>query len=100
MPRFNNKENNADSRGPHEKVFLNDSTDPVEVAAADKDEFPVEAIIDHYCAGSKLASCTFQVRWKNYGPADDSWLPYSEVKKLEALDKYLEAHPNVRLPSK
>lgn len=82
------------------RFFLNDSTDPVEVAAADKDEFPVEAIIDHYCAGSKLASCTFQVRWKNYGPADDSWLPYSEVKKLEALDKYLEAHPNVRLPSK
>jgi hypothetical protein len=69
--------------------------DPVSVAAADIDEWKVEAIIDHVGNGKK--DWQFRVRWEGYDQADDSWLPYSEVRDLEALDVYAKSHPGLRL---
>ena len=82
------------------RCWLAVDDDPVVHAGMDKHEYPVEAIVDHYSSGPTKASFWFQVRWKNYGPADDHWMPYKEIKDLEALARYLEAHPDVHLPRK
>ena len=79
------------------KRYCTDRTeDPVAVAAADKEEFEVEAIVDHRTAKNK-SGWQFRVRWRGYEPEEDSWLPYKQVKELAALDAYLEAHPELRL---
>lgn len=39
----------------------------------------------------------FRIRWQGYDESEDTWLPYSEVSKLEALDKYLKEHPELHL---
>ena len=72
-----------------------------EIASRDKAEFIVESIIEHAYSGD--ASTTrklktlydFKVRWKDYGPEEDSWIPYSEACKLEALDRYVAQHPEL-----
>jgi hypothetical protein len=83
------------------RAFIADE-DPVAVAAEDRREYPVEAILDHEVKGNgkQLAQWTFLVRWRHCEPHDDMWLPYKEVKDLEALDRYLLANPSVRLPLK
>ncbi len=35
------------------------------------------------------------MRWEGYSPSDDTWLPYREVKDLEALDRYELLYPQV-----
>jgi transposase InsO family protein len=79
------------------RCWIKETDDPVIHAAMDSKEYPVEAVVDHYL-GANRKDCWFQIRWKNFGPEDDTWLPYKEVHKLEALDRYLETHPQVRLP--
>ena len=83
------------------RAFIVDQ-DPVAVAAEDKREFPVEAILDHEVKGNgkQLSQWSFLVRWRHCEPHDDMWLPYREVKDLEALDNYLDSNPSVRLPLK
>jgi hypothetical protein len=64
-------------------------------AEKDRDEYAVESIVEH--SGKKKKELKFRVRWVGYGVEDDSWLPYSDVKDLEALDVYLKTHPELRL---
>jgi hypothetical protein len=71
--------------------------DPAALAAADKDEFIVEEIIDHRGNPRRRADMQFRVRWLGYGPEEDLWLPYREVRELEALDRYAATHPELRL---
>ena len=75
------------------------------LAARDGDEYVVAEIIDHVWTGDKVGNfpnrkplkseLDFKVRWLGYGPERDSWIPYMEAHKLEALDAYLTAHPEV-----
>ena len=67
----------------------------IEWAAVDKDEFLVESIIEHRGSGRSGDPLSFQIRWEGYGPEDDSWLPYREVKDLSALDEYESRFPDV-----
>ena len=71
--------------------------DPAALAAADKDEFIVEEIIDHRGNSRRRADMQFRVRWLGYGPEEDLWLPYREVRELETLDRYAATHPELRL---
>jgi phospholipid-translocating ATPase len=80
------------------RAFLS-TADPLTVAAEDSQEYPVESIVDHE-EHKILSRWNFLVRWQGCGPADDVWLPYSNVRELKALDDYLDAHPNVKLPHK
>lgn len=74
-----------------------------QLAAADSDEFIVEAILGH--RRSPLApprkrgrnTLEFLVRWEGFDPASDSWEPYSNVRSCAALDVYSQAHPELRL---
>jgi hypothetical protein len=68
----------------------------VEIAAGDHDEYVVEAIVDHKAARRK-SDMEFKVRWRGYDPSYDLWLPYAEVRDLEALDAYLSDHPELLL---
>jgi hypothetical protein len=75
-----------------------DNTNPqelLEIAAADKDEYVVESIVNH--RGNKKSNYEFLIRWLGYDPADDTWLKYSDVKDLQALDNYSIDHPELRL---
>ncbi len=67
----------------------------IEWAAVDKDEFLVESIIEHRGSGRSGDPLSFRIRWEGYGPEDDSWLPYREVKDLSALDEYESRFPDV-----
>jgi hypothetical protein len=81
------------------RLFVVPSTfihsDILALAAADKDEFVVDSIISH--TGTSKRNFKFQVRWLGYEPDEDTWLPYSEVKDLAALDIYSRAHPELAL---
>ena len=68
---------------------------PVEVAQVDTDEWEVDRIVEH--RGRTKKNYEFRVRWKNFDASDDSWLPWGDVKDLEALDEYFKAHPDLKL---
>jgi hypothetical protein len=74
--------------------------DAVEVAQVDRDEWEVEAIVEHLQPTGKKKpkkDWSFKVRWRGFDASEDSWLPFSEVRDLAALDVYLKAHPELRL---
>ena len=67
-------------------------------AAYDKEHFIVESIVDH--VGDKRKKSTtlfFRVHWSGYEDSEDSWLPWSHVNELAALDVYLAAHKELGL---
>ena len=80
--------------------FHGDLADPKRLIALDKEEFVVDKIIDHNMPSRKQASWDFKVKWKDLpSPEEDSWIPWREAKKLEAMDRYRESHPELRIPS-
>ena len=50
-------------------------------------EYFVDRILDRRRRGR---GWQYLIRWRGYGPGDDSWLPGSEVQDLEALDVFLQ----------
>jgi hypothetical protein len=58
-------------------------------AAKEMGEWVVQAIVDHRGTNTraKRGQMQFLVEWVGY-PGEDSWLPYAEVKDLEALALY------------
>lgn len=78
---------------------LASDADPLTVAAMDDDSDPVDKIIDyHIGTPRRKKTYDFLVRFRS---GVERWLPYMEVRHLEALDKYLqdnsEAKQNLKL---
>jgi len=48
--------------------------------------FDVDKIVAHEEKGRSLKNWKLKVRWVGYEPEDDSWLNWSAVKDLAALD--------------
>jgi len=68
------------------------------LAALDQDEYVIDHIVEHQFRGRKkrtLANCWFKVRWRDYGPQDDTWQTFKDLQEAEALDIYLAAHPEL-----
>jgi hypothetical protein len=57
------------------------------------EEYEVEAILGHRLTGKKKANRRmFLVRWKNYGPADDSWVTEYDLRNSAQLKRdYLKS---------
>ena len=55
--------------------------------------FVVESILRHRIAAGDAA---FLVRWKGYGAADDTWVPWADARRLTVLREYVEARPDVK----
>jgi hypothetical protein len=57
------------------------------------EEFVVGEILQHRVRPGRGRVKVFEylVRWKGYGPDEDTWLPQSELEDCEALDVYEEA---------
>ena len=52
------------------------------------EEYEVEAILGHCLVGKKKANRRmFLVRWKNYGPADDSWVTEYNLRNSAQLKR-------------
>jgi hypothetical protein len=69
----------------------------MDLAARDRVEWLVDAIVDHRIKESnrkRLArkDYEFLVRWEGFGPDEDTWQDYETVKELEALDRYVSEH--------
>lgn len=70
------------------------------LASSDVNEFVVKEILDHrYKKNARKAkgNLEFLVSWEGYDPGDDSWVPYANVKDVQALDVYSETHPELNL---
>jgi hypothetical protein len=65
-------------------------TDPKEVAMHEQGQFYVERILAHRGDKNRRKTMEFLVRWKDLGPARDSWEPYSELRDNEFLIQYLK----------
>ena len=55
----------------------------------DMQEFLVEAILDHRGSPNKWE---FLVRWKGYGPEDDTWEPIANLQHNAQFKEYLKIH--------
>jgi hypothetical protein len=57
----------------------------------------VDSIVDHkfVTKAHRLSSIRFKIRWMGWGPGFDTWEKYQVVQELEALDRYLQEHPDL-----
>ena len=66
------------------------------------DFYHVESILDHKVAPFPLRylkgpALLFKVRWYGYGPKDDTWEPYVNMKQTEELESYIRTNDKFRL---
>ena len=73
------------------------------LAALDKEEYEVEAILEHRPTGPKRnlgvkpSEYWFKVKWSGFSDEENSWEPYSELKDLLPLNEYLAQYPELKL---
>ena len=67
------------------------------MAASDKEHYIVDSIVDHTSNKKHKSTLFFRVHWAGYEDSEDTWLPWSKVNELAALDIYLAEHPELCL---
>jgi hypothetical protein len=71
------------------------------LAALDKEEYEIEAILDHRPPGEqrnpriKPSEYWFKVKWAGFSDEENSWEPYAELKHLLPLEEYLNKFPGL-----
>ncbi len=75
-------------------VHSDKNVSPFQVAMRDKQEYLVHSLVAHRLVSdiagkNNKTSYEFKVRWLGYTALDDTWLPWKEVRDLEAMDIYL-----------
>ena len=68
-------------------------TDPVVCAAKDRREQLVDKIVSHVGKPANRMAMTFTVLWVSGTESEEPW---DKVKHLEAMDKYIDAHLELR----
>jgi hypothetical protein len=66
-----------------------------ELALADSQEFEVDQIVDHKGKPTSKVKMKFLVKWKH--DEELTWEPYDTVKDLEALELYIQDHPELKV---
>lgn len=69
-------------------------TSPLDAARRDLDEFVVHEVCDHrYTAAGderkEKGRMEFKVKWLGYGPEEDSWEPWKDMREVKAVHRYL-----------
>ena len=67
------------------------------LSAIDLDEYYVEKIVAHEEQGRNPKNWKFKVRWVGYESEEDSWLNWTAVKDLAALETYSKNYPELHL---
>ncbi|KAJ7648829.1 hypothetical protein B0H17DRAFT_1215537 [Mycena rosella] len=57
----------------------------ISLDSGETNEWAVDRIVNHY---GRRATALFEILWKS---GDHSWMPYSQAKKLQAMNEYLES---------
>ena len=76
-----------------------DGLDLSEVLSYDDDEHIVSHVVDHALHEDDEDfpdNYNFRVSWVGYGPEDDTWHFYPDIKSTSALEVYLADHPELR----
>jgi hypothetical protein len=76
------------------RPFVSDGTsNPVEVARADRQTRIVSQILSHRGDPQKKTAMEFYIRWEGYDSAHDSWEVWSkDLRKLKVFHEYLIQH--------
>jgi hypothetical protein len=61
----------------------------------DEGEYLVEAIVAHRLEGTKKKNRTHYYFLVKFEDGEEEWIPYWEVRELEAFDLYLRNHPDL-----
>ena len=64
-------------------------TSPQGVAARDRDEFLVEAILNHRGNFNRKSELEFLVKWVGYEAEYNEWIPWSNLRRTNRLHTYL-----------
>ena len=62
------------------------------IALLDHEEFLVDEILQHKGVWTKISDITFLVRWANYDSSQDSWEPWSNLRRVDKMHSYLRLH--------
>ena len=62
------------------------------LASIDLNEYYVDKIVEDEEKGKNPKNWKFKVRWVGYEPEDDSWLNWTAVEDLAALDTCSKEH--------
>jgi hypothetical protein len=68
------------------KISLRQKREPT---AMPKGYYEVERIVKHKGDTSALRSMSFNVKWVGYGPKENTWEPYKNLKNNSVLNAYL-----------
>ena len=63
--------------------------DPQEIARKDEREFLIDHIIAHEGIPKRRLEMKFLVRWAGFGPEDDTWEPWENLRNTDQLHDYL-----------
>jgi Chromo (CHRromatin Organisation MOdifier) domain len=70
-------------------LFSPSRTDPSDVARKDYLEFFVEAVLAHTGLSDRISTLKFHIKWLGYDESHNSWEPWSNLKDMEILHRYL-----------
>ena len=75
------------------KAYNDSQTEnPIAIASRDQREFVIEEILSHTGTSRRKSAMKFQVKWKDYDSTFNTWEPWSNVQKSEALQRYSNLH--------
>ena len=69
--------------------YIGNINDAEDLALLDKDEYVIEAIISHRGNWNHLKSMQFMVKWSGYSTAENTWEPWSSLRRSIQLHDYL-----------
>ena len=84
-----NKEKQYHSTQMKKFLFNPLRTNPTDVSRKDYLEFFIETVLAHTGDSKRLSSLQFKIKWLGYDETYNSWEPWSNLREMEILHKYL-----------
>jgi hypothetical protein len=70
-------------------VYDAELTNPYLEAYKDRQEFRVQEVLDIENVDGERSKINVKIRWAGYGPEEDSWIPWKNIRENVQLHKYL-----------